>query len=764
MIDIRTPSDSMVPARNDFAGRFLRRPAGLPAPGAGMAPLTAPATDGLLMVLWRNRWILLACVLVMLGAGAIYIQMVRPLYTSTAKLWLEYTGIRINPYELGARPQTDKYLQTQAERIKSRPILAVALESLLPRRLRSFAGGEVPDVHLQKNLNVEVGKKEEIIAVSFRSAYPAEAAEIVNKVVETYMAAQSQDEQKDSAKLLRILQDEMKRAGEELAQKQTELTEFQAQRMPLSLGSDQGGGVMQRYLELQTLYTQAQRATLDADAFRKQVQTLASDAEALRQYLQGKGNLNAYLSGDQEKVPLEAKAIELELQKASFQDTITAAHPRIVDLKSGMDRIETRLQELNHRFTRAVLTAAEGQYAEAKDYEEQLAGLCAQQQEQVVQVNAEVAQYQRLRSEVDRMVAYVDMLDEQVRAMRKIEGEDVGQLRMATLEPALPPEVPSAPQKGRVMAMVLVLGLLLGGGIAVGRDWLDQTVRSADEVTALLGLPVLGVVPAMARHGRTQERGLKVFLQPESHEAEAFRTVRTALFFGTPTASAKTMLITSPAAGDGKSTLVSNLAIAIARAGQKTLILDADFRKPTQHVIFELDHPERSLSNVLAGRLKLGAAIQPTRVKGLHLLTCGREVPHPAEVLNSRQFAVLLTRLAEVYDRILIDAPPVTVVTDAQIIGALCDATVLVLRADRSTRRAARRAIEALQSVGAHLLGVVINEVRKTGDRYGDYYGRYHSYRRAESGNGGGNGSKPRLAAPGSQRRELPAAATQEGR
>jgi capsular exopolysaccharide synthesis family protein len=335
---------------------------------------------------------------------------------------------------------------------------------------------------------------------------------------------------------------------------------------------------------------------------------------------------------------------------------------------------------------------------------------------------------------------------------------------MATLEPALPPEVPAAPQKGRVMAMALVLGLLLGGGIAVGRDWLDQTVRSAEEVTALLGLPVLGIVPAMARHARTQERGLKVFLQPESHEAEAFRTVRTALFFGTPTVSAKTMLITSPAAGDGKSTLVSNLAIAIARAGQKTLILDADLRKPTQHVIFELDHPERSLSNVLAGRMKLSAAIQPTRVKGLHLLTCGRELPHPAEVLNSRQFALLLTRLAEVYDRILVDAPPVTVVTDAQIIGALCDATVLVLRADRSSRRAARRAIDALQSVGAHLLGVVINEVRKTGDRYGDYYGRYHSYRSSDSGNGRGNGSKSHLAVAGPERKELPVPVTQETR
>jgi succinoglycan biosynthesis transport protein ExoP len=763
MIEIRKPSDPVVPVRNEAAGRFLRH---IPETGTPVsaAPMSPPGADGLLMVLWRNRWILLLCVLATLGAGAVYIQTATPIYTSTAKLWLVYTGIRINPYELSARPQTDKYLLTQAERIKSRPVLASALAALLPRKLRTFADAEVPDAHLQRNLAVEVGKKEEIISISFRCAYPAEAAEIVNKIVDTYMTSQSEDEQKDSAKMLRILQEEMKRARQELGQKQTELTEFQVSRMPLSLGSDQGGGVMQRYLELQTMYTQAQRAAIDANSFCRQVQALAGDAGALRQYLQGRGNLNAYVSGDQEKAPLEAKAFELELQQENFLDTVTAAHPRIVDLKTGMERIEARLQELNGRFTQAALAAAARQYAEAKDYEGQLAALCEQQQEQVVKVNAEVAQYQRLRSEVDRLTSYVDALDEQLRAVRKIEGEDVGQLRMATLEPALPPEVPSAPQKSRAMAMALVLGLLLGGGIAVARDWMDQTLRSAEEVSSLLGLPVLGVVPAMARQHRMQERGLKVLLQPESHEAEAFRTVRTALFFGTPTDHARTMLVTSPTAGDGKSTLVSNLGIAIARAGQRTLILDADFRKPTQHAIFELDHPQRCLSNVFAGRLKLGAAIQPTSVKGLHLLTCGQGVPHPAEVLNSRQFALLLRRLAEAYDRILIDAPPVTVVTDAQIIGALCDATVLVLRADKSTRRAARGAIDALQSVGAHVLGVVVNEVRKNGDRYGHYYGRRYGYHRTDTGNGGHNGSKPPLAVVAPERRELPVSVIPEER
>jgi capsular exopolysaccharide synthesis family protein len=167
------------------------------------------------------------------------------------------------------------------------------------------------------------------------------------------------------------------------------------------------------------------------------------------------------------------------------------------------------------------------------------------------------------------------------------------------------------------------------------------------------------------------------------------------------------------------------------------LILDADLRKPTQHVIFGLDPQERCLSSVFAGTMTLAAAVQPSGIEGLHVLTGGCRIANPAEVLNGQQFAHLLACLTDVYDRIVIDAPPVTVVTDAQILGALCDATVLVLRADRSPRRVAVHAMEALQSVGARLLGVVVNEVRKSGHRYGYYYDRRHRYRGVRRGGAG---------------------------
>jgi capsular exopolysaccharide synthesis family protein len=190
---------------------------------------------------------------------------------------------------------------------------------------------------------------------------------------------------------------------------------------------------------------------------------------------------------------------------------------------------------------------------------------------------------------------------------------------------------------------------------------------------------------------------------------------------------AKTILITSPTPADGKSTLVSNLGIAMAQAGQKTLIIDADFRKSMQHTIFEANHQELGLSTVLAGITTSAEAIQKTKIEGLELLPCGPDVPNPSEMLNSEIFAQLLEILSDRYDRIIIDSPPVTLITDAKILAALCNLTILVVRVDKSTRKASRQARDGLLGIGAKLLGVVVNDAPKEG-RYG-YYSTYGYYR-----------------------------------
>jgi len=225
-------------------------------------------------------------------------------------------------------------------------------------------------------------------------------------------------------------------------------------------------------------------------------------------------------------------------------------------------------------------------------------------------------------------------------------------------------------------------------------------------------------------------RGQKAHLEPKSIVAEACRTIRTAVYFGIPNGEAKTILVTSPDAGDGKTTVVSNLAIAMAQAGQKTLVLDGDFRKPMQHHIFEVDN-EKGLSSMLAGAHTEDGAIRSGPIEGLDLLPRGPDVPNPAEILNSSAFVETLKNLSERYDRIIIDSPPVGLVADAQILAAVCDTTLLVLRAEKSTRKHSQQARDTLLSVGGHILGAVVNHVSRKHGRYGYYgYGYYGGYGR----------------------------------
>jgi capsular exopolysaccharide synthesis family protein len=235
-------------------------------------------------------------------------------------------------------------------------------------------------------------------------------------------------------------------------------------------------------------------------------------------------------------------------------------------------------------------------------------------------------------------------------------------------------------------------------------------------------------VPHKEGAATPMQRAQQLHTDPMSDVAESYRTVRTAVNFGSPTGTAKTILITSPSPGEGKSTLASNLAIAMAQAGNRILLLDADFRKPTQQKAWNIDR-NIGLSNVLAGNQSLDEAIRPTQVSGLDVLPCGPIPANPSEILNSQMFADVLAEVSARYDHVLLDSPPVMPVTDARILAASVDATLLAVRAERTQRKAAVFARDTLRSVGAHLIGVVVNDVPRRKGLYGYYYSDAQLYR-----------------------------------
>ena len=683
-------------------------------------------SENLFSIIWRDRWILLLCTLASLVLAFIYVMKATPIYTSTSRIYVEQSGPKIiTEMEMGVMTKSKNYLYTQAELLKSTPILAAALEAPDIGRAQTFNKIDNPIAYLKKKLEAVVGKKDDIISVSFNSPYPAEAAQIVNKIVESYITYQANSKKSTSAEVLKILRAEKEKSILDFTEKLTAMADFKMENEALALESSQGNMVIERLDRLSSVLTEAQLATIEKKSAYDSTKEMVSDPVKLRKYIEAERISGLYINSSREEDVIKAKLDELALELESLLRQVKPGHPLVFEKESEIEHNKAQLAELETQFAQAQLTVAERQYLDAKEKEEQIAQYYEQQRQEVIALNQQFTKYTLLQSEWELAKNQCNLLDERIKQLNVTE--DVGALNISILEVARPETKPSEPQKARIMAFALMLGLMAGGGLALLRGWMDQKLHSADEISAILGVPVLGIVPSMSKKQSIVERGQKVHKDSLSPIAEAYRTIRTAVFFGAPNGETKTILITSPAPGEGKTTMTSNLGIAMAQSGQKTLIIDADFRKPMQHNIFQTNHEDRGLSSVLAGMISSKEAIKSTEIKNLELLTCGPQIPNPSEMLNSESFSKLLEYLSEKYDRVIIDSPPVMPVTDAMIIAAICDITLLVLRAEKSTRKMSMQARDGLLSVGAHLLGAIVNDVSKS-SRYGYYSGYGYSY------------------------------------
>jgi succinoglycan biosynthesis transport protein ExoP len=695
-------------------------------------------SENLPEILWRHRWMILLITAAILGAAFVYLQRATPLYTSTSRIYVEQTGPRAFERDAsGMVTRWTTYLYTQAELLKGTETLTAALNAPGMGGLQVFAEAGNPVGALRRNLDVVVGKKDEIINISFTCPFPEEAATVVNAVVDAYITGHNKRKSSLSGEVVKILREERGKREAELQEKRQKTLEFELQNEGLVYGTDRDNNLVLRTLErLQLALTEAQLTTLDSKAFLETCEKMADDPSRLREYVEAQRFRGSYVLAVTQGTLLQGDLQRLERERADVLQRLKSDTPAIAALDAGIARLRQQIVEADKEFAMAQLLVAKEQLLAAQQRENQVRARFEQQSQKAVQLNAQLAQYEILRTDYERTKNFCDILDDRIRVLNV--DPQMGTLNVEILEAARPSAAPSRPQKTRVMTMALCLGLFTGVGFSLQREWRDQRLRSAQEISELLGLPILGSIPSMASSKQTPAtRGQKVQIDPESHEAEAFRTVRTAMFYRAPKEKVKTILVTSPGAGEGKSTVVSNLAITIANAAQKVVVIDADLRRPRQHVFFGVDHKARGVSAVVAGRITLAEAVEATGIENLSLLTCGPTVSNPGDVINSENFAQIVQQLAEEYDRVIVDCPPVVAVADAQVLSGLCDATVLVVRAQMSTRRVSLQAHNSLVGVDARILGVVVNDVPLKGGRYGYYgygYGYYGEYRDRDNG------------------------------
>lgn len=361
--------------------------------------------------------------------------------------------------------------------------------------------------------------------------------------------------------------------------------------------------------------------------------------------------------------------------------------------------------------------------------------------------NVQLARLERNRKVDENLYM---MMREKYEESRITQAGQIGKVRI--LDEAVPPIEPISPNKKLNLLIGMILGLALGICLTFLREYLDRTVRSVEDIE-VFGLPLLATIPRIdsemlndgfeskngnsnsTKKGEEQMR-LVTHFRPKSPVSEAYRTLRTNIQFSNSEQKLRNLLVTSAGPGEGKSTTIANLAIAMSLQGTRTILIDADLRRPVVHKTFGLEK-NKGLTNVLVGQMAIDDAIQKSSVKNLDILTSGILPPNPAELLGSNRMQDVISELKDCYELCVFDTPPLVAVTDAAVLSKELGGVLLVVKAGVTQRDALTRGLELLRNVDARILGVLLNGVSRE-NSYGSYYyyQQYYYY--------GENGSKKR--------------------
>lgn len=668
-------------------------------------PPAGPSRGGPLKVLWRQRVIILACLALALLATGAYLYLATPLYRSQAKLYVQPAGGG-GGQQLVSRDESARSTPApgtvnpyrEAEFLGSTPILAAVLGEPAIQELPTFADVESRFDYIKNHLTVEVDSNDQI-NVAFLAPVPQDAAKVVDSVVRAYTAFQTKKHRTPTDQLLEKLTTERQHLEEVLNEKRTALDDF-TRAHNIIAGTKDGGGDLQldRVKALSAALTAAQVETLGAkNTYEQALRPIADDPEKLRAVKE------IQAARGMAPVAAEDEAL-LRAEIARTRSKLDDMRQRYLPNHQIVRRLERQVSELSI----AYVAAMERRYLASQQREADLQKAFDAQQKLAAARSADLVAYTRLDQEAQAQQQRVADVDTKIRQLNLSEAAASATVDVQVMDAPRMAERPAVPDSRTVIPWGLGAGLFVGLCLAFVRDRLDPRLHSTDEVKAVLGVPILGTLPRMPENLAPAVRGQRVLLEPNSDVAEAYRTVRTAINFGVPDGRAKTILIASPSAGDGKTTVASNLAIGLAQGGKRVLLLDADLRQPGQHDTFGVEN-HAGLVDILAHELAPAEVAQKTLVPNLELIPAGPSAENPSDLLNSPRFVELMDELADRYDHVVIDSPPVLAVTDARVIAASTDVTVLVLRADRADRRRSEAARDGLVGVGANLLGLIMN-------------------------------------------------------
>jgi len=726
-------------------------------------PTTSQSMMGLLSahdvlrILRKRLWLILACfvVLGLGGAGAIVTwRYVAPLYTATAYIAVE-PGQGGRPGEIAPLYSEQvpiqlytQYVMRQVMAIQSERVLAAALENLGPNQTM-FRG---PDAayRLGEKIVVQHLAESENIAISLTGMDATQVRDIVQEVAKQYIAnVEDQRKAVDAVRQgdLQTERDDLRRDRDRIA---NELTELRRQSDAVVL-DERGSEEMARLATLARQLVDVQFELAGARSAWLQFQELqkeAQDKKDLRPVLLAFPEMMQGLRQDPRVLALSQQVArysqELEGLKGRFGERHEAVRRSQVVFQTAQNDLETQQNAVLVELVQQQAAVLQYNYNRAREAEAELLDKVAEARSAAIRLSQRAAEYRQREDEFRRLQDLLQTVSDGLYRMRIAAALARPQIQIVQM-PSIPFE-PTEPRTVLYSVAAIVFSLMVGVGLSIALELMDTRIRTPAEVARQVGVPLLGSVPDLAEDDRLSldtNLALVSYRSPESLLAEAFRQLRTNLLF-TSDQPIKSVLITSPNPGDGKSTVAANIAIAMARSGNKVLLVEANFRRPALARLFDV--PDAlGLSNVLVGMNAASEAIQASAVENLDLLVGGATPPSPADLLGSPAMRRFLDEQKKNYDRVIVDGAPTLVVADSHLLAELVDGVVLVLRANENTRGMAQRGTRMILSLKAKLLGAVLNGVRATkGGYFREAYQAYYDY----AGSASSAASAPPSATP----------------
>jgi capsular exopolysaccharide synthesis family protein len=709
-----------------------------------------------LRVFYKRRWVAIPGFLLVFFTGAADSVRTVPIYQASAQLMIEKSARRATSitgvleerdawYDDGFLPTQHKILQSRAlaarvvaardtrfrpEHVPPGPSFSFTIGGLLnlarTQVTRLFSGGESapapvpasPEAaaalaqstavnELQGGLTIAPIRASSLVEIRYRSPDPEYAAWAANEVANQYKLYTLESRLAASKEANSWLSDQLKGQRAKVDAADRALQQYKETNNAAAV-DDRQNIVLQKLTALQTQVVDARFELVGKQAAYQQYLALQQENKPL-------DSLPAIV-GSESIQTLKTNLATLRDGHAKLTTQFGDKMPQVIASNARIKQAESELQSAMTN----VVASLESDFRAAEARVQSLESSLNEQKGAAMGLDRKMMAYGQLEMDAKSERQLYEKLLEQFNE-GGVSGEFKGS-NIQVVDAAETPQYPILPQVQRDLMVSAAGGVMLALVLAFGFEYFDSRLKSPDEVKAHLDLPFLGMIPAVSSREASGEAPMLQESVPPAF-AEAIRALRTAVLFSSADEGSRSLVITSTGPHEGKTLVSSSLAITLAQAGQKTLVIDADMRRPRMHEA--LGRPqEPGLSNVLVGDTKLSDAARPTAIENLTLLPAGHIPPNPAELLGSKKYEELLTQLRRMYDWVVIDAPPVMPVTDASLVAHTATGVLFVVGSEMTPRQNAAAAIEQLKSANAKFVGVVLNRVHI--QRHSYYYSPYY--------------------------------------